>query len=129
MAEQTDTTQTGGFYERLEDFFSLYANNFQIERTIFDLKLIFGQLSESGGKLHVEQHSSVTLPWIQAKLLMYFLQMNIAGFEFQNGKIKIPTDLLPPPLPPLSPEQENDPKIRELLDLLKSLREQFVSNL
>ena len=128
MAEQTNAAPAISF-QRTEDFISLYANNFQFEQSAFDLKLIFGQLDQSKGKAHVDQHSSVTIPWVQAKLLMYYLQVNLAGFEMQYGKIKIPNDLLPPPVPPVPSEQKNVPKIEELFELVKNIREQFVSNL
>jgi len=128
MAEETSTTP-GLQFKRIDDFISLYANNIQIEQTAFDLKLVLGELDQSQGKVRVEQHSSVTISWGQAKLLVYYLQLNIAGYELQMGKVKVREDLVPAPFPQLSPEQEKDPKIRELFNILKSIREQFVSNL
>ena len=128
MAEQTNGAPAT-FFQRTEDFISLYANNFQVEQSAFDLKLIFGELNQSENKVRVDQHSSVTIPWVQAKLLIYYLQVNLAGFEVQRGKIKIPNDLLPSPVPPVPSEQKNDPKIQELFELIKKIREQFVTNL
>jgi hypothetical protein len=128
MAEQTNTPP--GIFERVEEFDALYANNVQIEQSVFDLKMVFGQLDQSQpGKMRVEQHTSITISWVQAKLLLFYLQLNIAGYESQNGKIKIPDDVMPVPIPPLTPEQENDPKFRELFEVFKAVRDQFIANL
>lgn len=131
MAEEANTRepqQPPGF-TRTDDFVSEYANNFQFEQSVFDLKLIFGQLDQSKGPAVVEQHTSVTIPWISAKLLLYYLQLNIAGYELQNGKIKIPPELLPPSVGPLPEEQQNDPKAQQLFQQIEKIREQFMSNL
>src|SRR3990167_11504158 len=76
MAEQTNGVPTLNF-QHTDDFISLYANNVQFEQSAFDLKLIFGELNQAGGKALVDQHSSMTIPWGQAKLLLYYLQVNI----------------------------------------------------
>lgn len=128
MAEQMNVVVKENF-ERAEDFISLYANNIQFEQSAFDLKLIFGELDQSQGKVRVEQHSSVTIPWAQAKLLMFYLQVNISLFELENGKIKIRNDLLPQPVRKLSEEEKKIPKAEELTELLEALRQQFISNL
>lgn len=128
MAEETGTAPTLQF-KRVEDFVSLYANNVQIEQTAFDLKLVFGELVQSQRPALVEQHSSVTLSWPETKLLSYYLQLNIASYEIQMGKIKIREDLIPIALPQLSPEQEKDPKIQELFAVAKRLHEQFIASL
>jgi hypothetical protein len=63
MAEPTNAGPVGDF-QRVDDFNSYYANNIanniQLEWSQFDLKLIFGQLDQSAGKVRVEQHSAVT---------------------------------------------------------------------
>ena len=128
MAAETNPAKTPKI-ERSKDFVSLYANHVQVEQNAFDLKLLLGELDQSQGTVRVEQHSSVTFSWMQAKLLAYYLQLNIATYEFQNGKIQIRKDLMPVEIPQLLPRQQKDPKIRELWDLIKSLRNQFVSNI
>lgn len=120
MAEQTNVAN----FTRIEDFVSLYANNVQFEQSEFDLKLIFGQLDQVEGKTRVEQHGSVTISWLQAKIFLYFLQLNLAGYEHLHGKIKVPDSLLPPPIE-LPTEQEVDPALREMAELFKTLRERF----
>ncbi len=132
MAEKmniNDAQKTGAF-RRMDDFIAEYANNFQLEQSTFDLKLIFGQLDQSEGAAVIQQHTAMTIPWASAKLLMYYLQLNIAGYELQNGKIKIPNELIPPPADRLpKEEEESNPNLKKLFDLVESLRKQFIENL
>lgn len=127
MAEETSITPALNV-TRTDDFVSLYANNIQFEQSAFDLKLVLGELDQPSGNVRVKQHSSVTIPWAQAKLLVYYLQVHIAAYEFQMGKIKIRQDLVPPPIP-ISSEQKDDPKMKVFYELISNIREQFVSGL
>jgi hypothetical protein len=95
MDETTlDTNQTS--VERVEDFVSGYSNNVQFENSAWNLKILFGELDLSGPKPVIEQHTAITVSWVEAKLLAYFLQIQIAAHELENGKVQIPTKLLPP---------------------------------
>ena len=96
-------------FERDEDFVSLYANNIWHEVSAWDLKLIFGQLDQARTPNVVTQHTAMALGWLQVKLLIYYLQVDLAVYESQYGKIVIPAAILPPPPGPLPPEMENDP--------------------
>ena len=96
-------------FERDEDFVSLYANNIWHEVSAWDLKLIFGQLDQARTPNVVTQHTAMALSWLQVKLLIYYLQVDLAVYEAQYGKIVIPAAILPPPPGPLPPEMENDP--------------------
>jgi hypothetical protein len=131
MAEDTKTQETAKApdFTRHEEFTSLYANDIQFEGSQFDLKLIFGELDQLSGKTWIKQHTAMTIPWIQAKLALYYLQIQVAAFEFQNGKIKIPGDLLPEEMAELTEEQKQVPRAEELWKAIKILRDQFVSNL
>ncbi len=115
-------------FSRADDFASVYANNVQFELSVWDFKLIFGEIDQRTGKVAVEQHTSVTLPWLQAKLFQFYLQVNLAVFEVQNGKIKVPKELLPP-LPPLPEELANNPQMKSAFDLIKKLHEEFIASL
>jgi hypothetical protein len=128
MAEET-TTPPPLQFERGDDFESLYANNVQFELSSWDLKMIFGQLDQSGGRVTVKQHTAITIPWTQAKLGLYFLQANIAAYEIIHGKIKVPSDVLPPELPPPLPGTENEEPAKTVREMLLKLREQFLANL
>jgi hypothetical protein len=116
-------------FRRDEDFESLYANNVTFEMSVWDLKLIFGQLDQHGGKIAVEQHTSIAVPWVQAKLMSYFLQVNLAVYEADYGRIRIPANVVPPELPPLPPELENNPQAKAVRESVLQLREKFFSDM
>jgi len=96
-------------FERDEDFVSLYANNIDYEISAWDLKLIFGQLDQAGNRNLVTQHTAMALSWLQVKIMIYTLQVQLAVYEAQYGKVVIPAAVLPPPPGRLPPEMENDP--------------------
>src|SRR5258708_3692666 len=64
-----------------------YANNARFESSVWDFKIFFGQLQKDAG--NVDWHTVVTIPWLQAKLLLYFLRINVAFHEIDNGQLRI----------------------------------------
>jgi len=60
-----------------------YANNTFFEPTVWDLKIIFGEFS--GRSASVDWHTSITVPWAQAKLMAYYLLLNVALHELSEG--------------------------------------------
>jgi len=70
---------------------SVYANNVRFETSVWDLKAVFGQLEQlpPSGELSVDWHTAVTMPWLVAKLLIYYLRINVAAYELANGCIKV----------------------------------------
>ena len=116
-------------FKHAEEFVSLYANNVQIEQSVWDLKLVFGQLDQSQPSVFVEQHTAMTIPWIQAKLLSYFIDLHLEAYESVNGKIRVPTEVLPPePVPPTD-EQMTSPYAQALYELIKRRREEWIASL
>lgn len=99
-------------HKRAEDFVVRYANNVYFETSLWDLKLTFGQLDEGA----VVQHSAVTIPWAQAKVLMYFLEANLRVHEAKNGRIKLPPGII-------TPIPETPPADNELLLVYHALLE------
>lgn len=83
-------------FKRDEDFEALYANNVVSEMSAWDLKLIFGILDQSVQPPQVVQHTSINVPWVQAKLFSYWVQVLMAIHEHQNGKIVVPASVVPP---------------------------------
>src|SRR5712671_4562050 len=83
-------------FEPTEDFLRDYANNVMFEPSFWDLKMIFGQLDQQEMPATVVQHTEMTVPWATAKLMSYFLQVFLAIHESDNGKIKLPPNVLPP---------------------------------
>ena len=83
-------------FEHTQDFESRYANNVQSEHSVWDFKVIFGTLDQSVQPNRVMQHTSVNLPWLQVKLLSYYLNVAVAVHESEHGKITIPKNVMPP---------------------------------
>jgi hypothetical protein len=90
----------GNPFRRSQDFESVYANNVQFESTVFDLSVLFGSIEREAGKLFIEQHTSVTMAWPEAKLAAIFLAINVANHEKAYGTIKIPKEVIPSFLKP-----------------------------
>jgi hypothetical protein len=120
MDESTDKSpQTSS-----EDLATEYANNTFFQPTIWDLKILFGELSPLAKS--IEWHTSITLPWAQAKIMAYYLELNVAAYELRQGPIKVPSQSLPqePPPPPTK-----DPTDQALWELLKERRQKFLESL
>ena len=116
--------------EFAEEFYEAYANSIYYEASSWDLKLVFGQLDQSGGKVKVVQHSAITVPWTQAKLMVYWLRGQIEAHELANGKIHMPPSIIPPPLPPLTEEmKKSDPNAEAVYAIFNRLRDEFISSL
>ena|SRR5579862_6000309 len=116
-------------FRHSEKFVNAYANNVQIEVSGWDLKLIFGQLDQGSGKVTVEQHTAMTLPWATAKLFNYYFNVNVAAYELENGKIKLPPDALPVRVPPPSGELANNPMAKAFAELCNKMRDEFIAQL
>jgi hypothetical protein len=129
MAEQTSQTQQPKL-QRTEDFISRYANNVRFENSVWDLKIIFGDLDQSQGDELIRQHTLITLPWSTVKLLIYYLRANLAIQEKQNGKVKMSFKVWPP-LPDLTavPQDAADyPQFKAAAEIMAKLREEFISD-
>jgi len=126
MSEQSSPVSTVPKFERVEDFVSAYADNARFEATVFNLKMIFGEIDLSSGTEVVKQHTSITLPWALVKLVVFYLQINILLHEAQIGKITVPPNQAPPAMPEMS-EVADVPQA--LIDSVKRLREQFIASM
>jgi hypothetical protein len=117
-------------FELAAEVYEAYANNVYYESSSWDLKLIFGQLDQTGGKVKVVQHSAITVPWAQAKLMVYWLKGQIEAHELVNGKIHVPPPVIPPPLPPMTEEiKKSDPNAEAVYGIFDRLRTEFIANL
>jgi hypothetical protein len=113
--------------KRSDEFESLYANNVRFESSLWDLKLIFGQLDQSTGSEVVELHTAITLPWAAAKIGLYYLRLHVALYEMENGKIWINPRIYPSEPPPLPLEAEGNELIRKARELSIGMREEFIA--
>ena len=115
--------------QRTDNFTTVYANNAYFESSAWDLKIVFGQLDQSQNPAVVKQNLAVTIPWQQAKLAIYWLQIQVAAEEAQLGaKIPIRKDLLPAELPTPTPEQQSDPNFTKWFEKARKIREEFLAN-
>lgn len=84
-------------YEQSDDFESRYANNVFFSTSIFDVKMVFGDILQFPNvQASVVQHTAITLSWREAKIAALFLVMNVAMHENQFGTLDIPAGILPP---------------------------------
>jgi hypothetical protein len=127
-ADKTAAEAAGIKYKKTDDFIDSYANNVLLESSLWDMRLILGKLDQQLGKNTVVQHSSVTLPWAQVKLLHYFLGLHLATHEIQFGRVQIPTNIVPPIPDQISEElrELKDPKAEEVHEALKSGYADFI---
>jgi hypothetical protein len=103
-----------------------YANNVMFEATIWDLKLIFGEFSQLLRNGNVEWHTSITMPWAQAKLLAYYLTANVIAHEIRVGTIQIPAPVVPPEWPTPDP---TDAVAVEIHKRLQDLHSRFMAEM
>jgi hypothetical protein len=83
-------------YKQDENFFGEYANNIRFEGSNWDLKLMFGELDQSGAPNVVTQKFSVTVPWAQVKVMHYFLSLHLLSHEADYGRLVIPAGIIAP---------------------------------
>src|SRR5262249_1534495 len=123
MAEQPNLPSPEAVI-RSKDFISRYTNYIQFDARVLDVKIIFGQDDQREGKNIAELHTSMTMTWAEAKLLLLLLQIQVIVDEFQEGKINIPPSLLPN-IP--QPDQISDPNIRELFQVIHTKLAQILA--
>jgi hypothetical protein len=96
-----------------ESIHAVYANNTRFESSVWDLRLLFGQYRQG----EIDWHTSVTLPWQQAKLMMYYLRLNIAFYESSGGPLEVPPTMKPSqPTFPTDEELQTDPGSMKLYE-------------
>lgn len=115
---------------RDDEFVSLYANNIRYENSVFDLRLVFGELDQSDPEGPcVSQHTAITISWIEAKLMVYFLRLNIASYELQNGKINIPASQIPPLFEPPTGELANNEHAQAIYKAFSKIHQELVAEM
>jgi hypothetical protein len=113
---------------RHENFENWYTNNVQFQQTEWDVKMVFGQLDWVENHYVVEQHTSMTMSWLQAKMLLYFLGVQVGAYELSHGKIPIPPGTIPPDPEPPTPEQATDPSSYKFYEYIKQKRQEFMAD-
>jgi hypothetical protein len=77
-------------FVRADKFTKIYANNAQVESSIWDVRLTFGDMTVSEGKANVEQLVTIVMSPQLAKALANVLTNNIAKYEQEIGAILLP---------------------------------------
>jgi uncharacterized protein DUF3467 len=116
-------------FDRMEGFTSLYANNVIFEGNAWDLKMKFGQVELIEGQTHIKLNAEISIPWAQAKLLIYWLRLQVESMEIQSGKIAIRRDILPPEPPALSPEDVENPDSVKMHEFAIKAHAEFLASL
>jgi hypothetical protein len=129
MPEEKPPAQSDIPLRRSEDFSSVYADNVAFESSVWGLKVFLGELDQGagGGTPGVEFHTAVSIPWMAAKLFIYWLRLNLAFYEINNGKINIPERLLPPK--PSVPDDPENPVNAASYAVAKRLHDEFMADL
>jgi hypothetical protein len=77
------------FIKPPEGMLHIYTNNFSVGQTVFDLRLVFGELTDIDDKsIEVTQRVQVTMSWLEAKALAESLLVYVQNYEQQYGPIK-----------------------------------------
>ena len=129
MPEEHEQKSEKQGFVRHENFESWYANNVQFFPSAWDLRMVFGELDMRDGDAIVQQHTAMTVGWVQAKLMNYFMSLQLGVHEMTQGKIEIPPGALPPEPTPPTGDMENDPIAIQVYEYIKKAREQFMASL
>src|ERR1039458_8172891 len=86
-----------------------YANHIQIGRTAFDVRMVFGVVTDvNDERVEVMQEAQVTISWLEAKVLADFLNRHVEEFEQGNGPIMTEFAKAKPVLAPDYPKMQED---------------------
>lgn len=94
--QETEKKPVGTIHKHGENFIERYANNIFFEGSAWDLKLVFGNLDQSIGPNYISQHTAISLPWAQVKLLIYFLRFHLLAHEARMGRVHVLTGIVSP---------------------------------
>ncbi len=112
---------------RHENFESWYSNNIQFQPSEWDLRMTFGEVDFANWA--VQQHTAMTVSWLQAKIMHHFLTVQLAIHELSHGKIPVPASVFPPEPQPPEGILADDPGSQQIYELIKKLRERFIESL
>jgi hypothetical protein len=113
-------------FKRDEDFTTLYANNTQFESSVWDLKIIFGQLDQMKKPAVIQQHTAMTLSWPSAKIAAYYLLVNVILYQQVSGPVQLRADIIPKRPDPSDPSLDEAGK--KMIEYLAWVHDQFFSD-
>jgi hypothetical protein len=127
LAAEESTQQA--VVQRAPNFLKFYANNVVAEATAWDVRLTFGQFDNVEGHIINTQQLSVTMSFGLAKLMLFWVEAQILAHEIETGKRVGLRESVLPPLPDLSPEEQQNPNNVKLREAVKKLRERLIAGL
>jgi hypothetical protein len=74
------------------------------------------------GSLFIEQHTAISVPWLQAKLMSYYLTLQVGAYELSHGEIAVPESLIPSEFPP---DPSADEKAQQMYSYIEKTRKEF----
>jgi hypothetical protein len=117
---------TGIDLRRSDSLANVYSNHTHLESSGWDVKIIFGEIDQSIGPNTVVQHTAITMPWGQAKILAYFLQIHLAAHEVALGRVQIAPNIIPN-IPEPGKEEKDLPKAKQLYEIWTKLHDDFMA--
>ncbi len=122
--EQKPSTEKPTFPKRKSaDYVERYANNFFFESSFWDLKLIFGILDQSEKPNPTSIHTTVNVPWAQAKIAAYVMLVNVVLQERYGEPIKVRGELIPMPVEEAVTTLGDTLEGAEIVRILKTVHE------
>jgi hypothetical protein len=92
--ERAKQTEPDLALTRSEEFENLFANNVRFESTLWDLRLMFGQVDLAAKQ--IVQHTAINIPWPQVKIASYLMLVNLVVQQALNGNVFLPPFVMPP---------------------------------
>lgn len=108
---------------RDQRYFELYANNVNFETSVWDMKMLFALFEQDKDMPPFKQLCGIRVPWAQAKLMAYYLFLNIAFHEVAQGEIRVPETMLPKPIEGMLNDLPADEKAAKIVDRIQKMRE------
>ena len=108
---------------------SQYANNVAYEPSVWDLRLVFGALLQRLGQTDVDWHTAVTIPWAQAKIMDYYLRLNLVIQEKNNGPISVPPAMVPKLTAPTEEQAKTDPSTLDTFEAFERIHDELFGSL
>lgn len=102
----------------------VYSNSLHFDASDLDLTILFGQTRPFPDPNSIDWRTAITLPWVTAKLLSYYLQINLRIYESEHGRIKIPSAMLPP-VP--GPKDSEATTRNEIVEFVEKMRAELLS--
>lgn len=113
--------------QRSGEFESKYANHVWLESSTWDLRLTFGEYDSALGENAVSQHTAITLPWPEVKVLAYLLQVHLTLHEADFGRLLLHSGAINPVPEEVPKEFENNPSMVRAYKMMRQLYTEFIA--